>query len=532
MPWDCLSGCISAYKKIGIRKPLNDPMIMPWVEVWFKDNANKKISVSNISSRNSKAVIKSFQFGMSNGTGVNLEIVDEEGGEFANFLCKITTGNLESGASKYQLQFRFGWATMDCNGVGRTFREAICCPRSTVDGNNSYSSCTHTMTVRSITANVSHGVFKFSVEAADMTMDMFTTRDYKVYGTSKGPIPLTQAIEEMFSQYNIDVEFRRQGTNSCDTEKMTFKLDAGGVTSIVGGLGGIGSIFGAVSNAAAVAAIMKEKGPIGVWSANGMNPIQAARSWLNRCVTERDKGIIWFWDLARDQPRPKLVFFESTVPNCNEVAENETYHLGTYIVNGGACSPVISFQPEIKFTMDQVMSGGTVGDATTTGAFNIEGPEPCLRGNPRHRNGFQMAQTGGSNQITRLPLEILKDNFLRNQRSNLLSVPISADLRVQGDPSFDTPVLLQGHFVSIVYINPMNIGKVGGPVPTFGETDFLANGCQKELSNTKWIVWKVFHEIKEGSFTTTLKVRLAAPGLEIGRDLPIGAAPGAPTICR
>ena len=473
MAWNCLAGCIPAYSRVGIRKPLNDPMIMPWVEVWFKDNANKKISVSNISSRNSKAIIESFQFGMSNGTGVNMEIIDEEGGEFSNFLCKITTGNLESGAEKYKLQFRFGWATMDCDGSGRTFRESLCCPAEAVDGGNSYSSCIHTMTVRSITANVSNGVFKFNVEAADMTMDMFTTRDYKVYGTSKGPIPITQAIREMFNQYNIDVKFQRQGNASCSVEDMTFKLDAGGVASLVGGLGIIGNVIGQ----AAVSEMMKSQGPIGVWSANGMNPIQAARSWLNRCVTERNKGIIWFWDLAKDQPRPTLVFFESTIPNCNEVSEKLDYHLGTYIVNGGACSPVISFTPEIKFTMDQVMSGGTVGDSTTTGAFNVQGPEPCLRGNPRHRNGFQMGQNGGNNQIARIPLRILNDNFLENQRANLLSVPISADLRVQGDPSFDTPVLLQGHFVSIVYINPMNIGKVTGPIPTSGETDFLANGC-------------------------------------------------------
>jgi hypothetical protein len=59
---NCLRGCIGKYNRKGVIMPVNTEVVMPWVEVSII-GGQKKISVSNYSSRRSLAVIKTFQFG-------------------------------------------------------------------------------------------------------------------------------------------------------------------------------------------------------------------------------------------------------------------------------------------------------------------------------------------------------------------------------------------------------------------------------------------------------------------------------------
>lgn len=514
MPFKCLVGCVSDYlaNSPGLRKPINEAMLMPWVEISIIGEG-KKISVGNFTARKSLASVQSFQFGVSNGNGITVEIIDEEGGSFSTFLSKITTGNLESGASRYLLQFQFGWATTSCvPGRDSTFGEAICCPVNGLQVNRSYRSCIHTMTVRSIGANINSGMFHFTITATDMTTDMFTTRSFDVRGRENSPMPLTQAIRELFRQFNVDVEFRRL-VGPCNWEPMRFNVN-----------GDSGCLPGVD-----VALL----GPCGTWRSVGRNPIQAAREWLNGCLTDRRRGIVSFWDLRPNQPRPTLVFMEATIPRCNEVQQGQ-YHLGTYLVNGSNCSPVISFTPEIKYLnpLSGVVGsggvGGTAGNALMSSSFREQGPEPCLRGNTASTfQGFQNPVYANDNWFSlygNQGLHILSAAKLENLRSNLINPGITAELKVQGDPSFDTPVLLQGHYIGIIYLNPFRA------VSTGNGCDYLSTGCQRELSNTNWMVRKVFHEIREGSFVTTMSLILAAPGSEINRDAPLGGMRGAPTI--
>src|SRR5579859_7954327 len=92
---NCLSGCIKSYEtnENRVRKPINTAMLQPWVQVNIT-NGGQTISVSNISAVNTKASIKSFKYGISTGIGVTIEIIDEEGGNFARFLSRVSTGNL------------------------------------------------------------------------------------------------------------------------------------------------------------------------------------------------------------------------------------------------------------------------------------------------------------------------------------------------------------------------------------------------------------------------------------------------------
>ncbi|MGL1636394.1 hypothetical protein ACSTJT_23245, partial [Vibrio parahaemolyticus] len=80
---------------------------------------------------------------------------------------------------------------------------------------------------------------------------------------------------------------------------------------------------------------------------------------------------------------------------------------------------------------------------------------------------------------------------------------------------------------SIVVINPFHIQDVGGE--DCGEW-LQAETCNAVLSNRQWLVLGTSHEIKEGSYTTTIKVRLDAPGTDISIGEPLGGDPDGHTV--
>lgn len=486
--WNCLAGCVKGYTPGGegrIRKPLPEASFMPWVQVTVTDGGGKSVSVANKSSKENKACIKSFQFGMSNGNGATIEIVDEEGGRFTNFLNKISTGNAKAATANWVLDVKFGWVTTDCNGtVNFQDTNNQCCAIAT-GGGRARTSCSHRFLIRNVSVNVANGMFKYSIEATDLTMDVFTTRTGFVGGTDQEGQHLKVAIRNMFQQWNIKVDFM-QLDGPCKIVPLEFQ-----------------NMNDPKS---------KELGPVGVWRAMYRNPIQAARAWLNSHVSARGRAFVSYWDSSTEGP-PTLVFLEANDMNCNQKNSRE-FNLGTYIVNGGACSPVLSFTPQIQFVMDQVFdkTGGTIGGSLTSQHIKTQGPEPCTAGTTAtFEQGWHIhtSETDNDHRLWGKNGKIPHDNQLKTSRANMLSPPITAELRIQGDPSFDRPVLLQGHYVSVVYFNPATItgnGKDG--------CEWSTMLCNAEISSEEWLIWKVSHEIKEGSFTTTLKLRRTVDGLD------------------
>ena len=68
-----------------------------------------------------------------------------------------------------------------------------------------------------------------------------------------------------------------------------------------------------------------------------------------------------------------------TAPSCTSFFDPEGFQLGTYVVNGGKCSPVISFKPKIGFTGTVAYrTGGTGGGSSSPGTTPNNGPSPCL----------------------------------------------------------------------------------------------------------------------------------------------------------
>ena len=116
-----------------------------------------------------------------------------------------------------------------------------------------------------------------------------------------------------------------------------------------------------------------------------------------------------------------------------------------------------------------------------------------------------------------------------NARALPPAAAIEAELVIQGNPYLDDPLFLSaGSECSILVINPFTLRPgVNKTNSSACSTDWLADPpMNRFLSNQHWLIQGVSHEIKEGSFTTTLKVWLATPGVDIDYDAKLSGEPG------
>lgn len=494
---NCLSGCVKNYNLNGIRKPINTTILMPWVKIWIdgEQTENTGISVGNFSSSRSKACIKSFQYGMSTGIGVLVEVVDEEGGDFSRFFNKILRGNSEV-KEKYKLKFKFGWAGSNCEsssgatllggGLASVLDEStveVSSPKDGLNTNKPTMSTTHTMMIHNISCDVSHGAFKYSIEASDLLTHNYATKSMKVYGTDKERVYLTDAIKSALNEIGVTAKFTQlEGGVSKDLKFS--KISDGDET----------------------------KGPKGVWSINGTDPISSCRDWLNSYSSQKGKGIICYFEPAAT---PTLVFQEIGFPLCNEIVSKD-FNFGTYII-GGECSPVLSFTPNIKYDIGTAQFNTVVlspGQGQGQSAV-VAGPKACDNQKvPSKNQGTAVPIVTSSTDKNNFKDAVgnnVARNVQRNHFANRFTPPFQAEMRVQGDPSYDAPLWCKPPFnVSVVFLNPFRIGS--GSTSLYGTAigsgcQWLANTtCNQELSSSTWFITGVSHEIKEGSFTTTLRL--------------------------
>jgi hypothetical protein len=296
---------------------------------------------------------------------------------------------------------------------------------------------------------------------------------------------------------------------------------------------------------------LKTRGPIGVWDTHGRNPLAAIQSWLGHGVLadtligERiGKGITFNYDSSgscessakqRDEDQVaegSLILWANANPNC--IAENQTYGgrlKALYIVNGGKCSPVFSFTPNIKWNFTAAMgAGGNTGpefgqqhNARENIRFNpcaVFGEAPRYQGSTP--NNLRDRSFGGSAERMHIisMAEHLRANYLHNS--------IEAELRVQGDPSpwLCSPIYGYGRTVAILFINPFflrmpesspfDCGQWSNElIETNREGDDYKTSCNEILSNRNWFIKGVDHQIKEGSYITILKIILFNPGSDM-----------------
>ncbi len=458
------------------------------------------------------AIIKSFSYGSSDGNGAEVEIFDEEGGEFDLFVGKLV--KVLGDGNDFGCSVEWGWSVVDCQGNKCAIK-----------------SSRHFFLILSVDIQFSHGGVSFKLELLDLMEPLFETRANDVFED----VTLKKAIEELFTEKanpKIDSVLFKKMTPSAGGQTPCNNLvnsnDMGNQSNIIGGCGAAGPSPINLNDLDD----FEFKGDLETktanWECKNQSPLAAAKEWLKDKMTENDKGVIFFWNSA--SATSQLIILEDPLPKCwSELAiEQCSRSIGTYIVNGGAESPVISFDPQIKFNFAAAARAGAgVDDQSADGARN-QPAQPCPENAGNNNGGGPNPVGSGDTTFVQMSenfnqiygpgnLRLALRGVAAQERANKTYENIEAELRIQGDPSLDNPFTIKVKTVSIVVVNPFHLRTAGGNQLISGSFNgcpewLVGPPCNQILSNKNWFIKGVSHEIKEGSFTTTLKLYLPAPG--------------------
>lgn len=504
------SGCSDKYKSGPYQRPVEGDTVAPWVKITFL-KSNTSITVGNKSYNDGDnealhtAAIVDFEFGAADGMTLNVIIHDQKGGNFSKFMDDLVKDSkcLSSPQDSIVMQSQWGWARTTCNGIAPHI-----------------SSPEHHSVPLSVECNFSGGKFMFTITACDMGNRMIEGRTKAELGTDDNPMYLTDAIRKLFTEscgpIISNVEFRDKDGK----EGIQWKTNDCGSDCKNG----------------------ENKGPKGTWNPNNVDK-------LNYCCTEmlvkdnartiNDRMCIGHYDSTF--PGGKIIIQESIIPNPGEDVEADARSIGTYIVNGGKFSPVIEFNPRIKWDFLALQQTG--GQASNQQPLqNLDGGE--AQGDPRSTTlkkgwvpcmGSEISSSTDRNTEDRegARAEMLTEEAatIHEHTLNLLHQPIEAELLIQGDPSLSTPVDFLYRTVSIVFVNPFHIFPVTGHC---GDWLTTKPPCNEILSNKAWTIEHVSHKISPGRYTTTLRLFLAASGENIECYDPIGGVGSEgwqPTCC-
>lgn len=473
----------------GLKKPPDGDVLAPFVEVSFSIGGTESvaITVGNNSSaalegtEKNHASIKSFQFGFSTGQGCTVEILDEQGGNFDNFIDKLIKTIEKPSASKLMI-VRFGWIITDCNGSVR------------IDSSEKFY-----FAPQNVTSTNTHGIIKFTIEGVDIMHSIISeNREETVQGVEDEKKPLKLAIRHLFdppdNPTGIKVDFWK--SNSPPEGPIEYKFNIGPF-----------------------------EGPYDVWRPQQENKLAVAQQWLSPFRSEDDKGIVPQWDA--NNPTGHLIFWDSPAPPCNGSIDFDTTNYANYIVNGGKCSPVISFEPQIKWNFQaNAGSGGNIGGANTAEQEKMEGEEGCDRDVVGTQTQLNVTENATAIYGPRVAQHENKKSEIMHEKAHKRYFSIEAELRIVGDPYMARPRFMYGKTIGIAYINPFHIRS--SDQNSCGDWT-VEPTCNPVLTNKGWWIHGVDHSIKEGSYITTIKLRLLTPNTDLDRNAPLGGWSGAPS---
>lgn len=488
-----LSGCGTKYRAGVLKLPERGWTLSPWVKLTLK-RSGSIITVGNEScpSTMHNAIIKEFEFGQTDGFTMRIVIHDQQGSNFVQFmkdLIKDFKLLVPSGA--LTMEVRWGWVKSGC-------AEPV--PWAA-------SPC-HIVMPDNIECNFSQGKFIFEITAKDLPYRMMEARIEKAKGQDDKPMRLKHALVKMLTDTKekpaiSSVAFLRMegsGPQPCDFEKWP-------------------------------------DGPEGTWVPEGRDKLHTAEAWIKDWRTDRLKG----WTMAYDSTKDQVIFWEDSKPKCGEAKDWDSMCIGTYIVNGGKRSPVIEFNPKIRWDFASLVNaGGGVKEgepmlnANTEHVGHVSGRLPCdiqRIEDVNHTAGIAVNIANNRNSKDILGKKAEDHNQLaveKHLRANkLLHQNIQVDMVIVGDPTLLPPSEgIWTRNVAIVFINPYHlmIGRGGagnGMNASCGEWLALPV-CNEVLSNKAWVCNKITHKITPGHYTTTLGLFLTASGIDINTCEPIG----------
>jgi hypothetical protein len=566
-----------------LKSALNGTTNAAWVRIGFEQYCGQGdnppadgtqtnytvITVGNNSLLNDNictAVIKSFQYGwgtVNSGNRCVVTIIDEQGSSFEDWVQRLVT-NPES-ASKptigvYRMKVQFGWYVTggaETDICGQPSAEPNTTPAT--GQNSAYTICSPILWFipDMISVRWDKGKFIYELEGVDLLYRGQQSRLAKRLGTD--------GTDPFLSKMYFTDAVTKVGQMATPPFRVRFlALDQDGdITSC--------RFAKRPGNADDDECL----GPYTQWNPYELTPIEAIQKWItnepgvwsldqtSNNTPPTELGLTINYDSTQDVraknnilpivPKPDwydypcetciqgrthtlacqpnlpnvgtmIIWTGNGIPNCQASysdSEINTRMKAVYIVNGGNCSPVISFNPVIKwhFLMG-LKAGGNMG--TTSGVATKQ-----LVGSSDTNCNITGGRGGWFSRIVQTTINMLQQLFpntqpqkasFLNQAANVMFNAIEAELKVQGDPSYwlCTPVAGYGRCVGIVFINPYYITD-DGPGDTNCPAFRLNNDaiCNSVLTNKGWFIRGVDHQISDGSYTTTIKVALPAPGAEL-----------------
>lgn len=485
--------------------PESGHVLAPWVAIKFMGSGSV-ITVSNDSSPSTDpqnvAVIKSFEYGYTDGMNLRVTIQDQQGGSFVTFMDHMVNhfACLEGGhPGSLLMEFQWGWVKSGC--------------KSPIP--NAKSDC-HYALVISVETSFSGGKFTTELTGKDAGFTMLEGGSERIIGgTGEETVCLTDAIRQLLisseSPNVTSVKFLRMKGGKPIPCPFEYGCQKGDKTDEEN----------------------KLLGPPGTWRANSQDKLRSVLRWLNEWRTDDLKGFYpQFNSLVKGG---EIIFWEDRKPKCNCKGNKywEENCIGRYLVNGGKKSPVIEFNPSIRWDFSRLTSvGGTISNETTS-PFPPTKDDPGGSKSPGRRECISIARAANRGaghplmtQATENPKELVGEEAVdlaqkgNDEQFRALRVdtdPITADLVIVGSPTILPPSEARQRNVYIKFVNPYHLmdGK--------GCTDWLAKPKLNEvLTNKAWVVNSVTHKIESGNYTTILKIFLATPGLDGNAGEPIG----------
>ena len=471
----CTVDCLSKYGCNELVLPQDGAIYSPFVELRFgKEVGGPNIlTVGNSSSPpDNHAAIKSFDYGFTEGqtgVGFKMEILDQGGITYRRILEAINKTTFSALDDTLNCSVRFGWITTKCDGS------------SSLVTNEDSGDKLYFLPVQ-MKAQFENGLIKFSFEGGSMVTRWAETRVTKTLGSQKNKMPLKQALKILFTEYDPkvkDVIFRNK-----DGGELCFPNSDGGCD-----------------------------GPRGVWPMDQQNALAIARKWLSAIRTKDKLGILMLYD-----PTGPYVIFQEN-PDSTDTTDCCKNNLGTYIVNGSNCSPVISFNPNMNWVKGMLPAGGGSMPGAASGNNKVlihptkkiekvgtqTGPT-VQQHEWMWRNPDDMALKNADAIAAHLEANLKYEQPLPNMQ---------AELKIIGRPDLGDPIQLVGKSVSIIVINPFYIS-------TQNCSWITTSNCNKVFSNKRWFITAASHQISNGSYVTTLQVQLTVPNISGNASDPLG----------
>lgn len=516
-----------------------------------------------------KAVIKAFQYGwgtVNQGNRCRITILDQKGSTFQQWVERMginPEGDTAPVQGKYRMKVQWGWygtggAESDvCGQPPQSLGDIICSDTEASDTpqlppaegfNSAFIICSPVLWFITDWINVHYenGKFIYELEGVDQLVRGQENMINKVLGRSGGQMYFTKACEILgkISFPPFRVAFKAIDANG-DVVDMQFVKPDGDVQCREDIDEQLGDCLG--------------WGNHQIWMPNTKPPLAIIQDWINgQNVAAKDLtgkitsnkgrvGITMNFDPTYkykkgddpcitdcgDSTQPQygqLILWANGIPYCQGNFNNTEINnrlKAVYVVNGGNCSPVLHFAPSFRWhSMAARGKGGVMGPTVGTVIDKSQGAVKTncqIASSPGPNRHFRPAP-GQQAVKTTAPGTMAEETTYHQVMANLAIGAIEADLRVQGDPSdwLCSPILGYGRCVGIIFINPFFLvdNKLDdGSCPIWAANDpdskDFKSICNELLTSKGWFIMGVEHQIKDGQYVTTLKLKLIAPGAEL-----------------